>query len=352
MTTTGTTSADTLRADTTRITVLQSLSAPNGTTRYVNQVVEGAPEAVTMRFFTWRTALLGRYDVLHVHWPELLIRAPRPLKAKLRRVALYSLLLRAKLQRIPIVRTMHNLTPHEAGHSAETRVLEALDARTALVIRLNPTTPVEPESRAVTILHGHYRDRFAGMPLPESVHGRILYFGLIRPYKGVETLLQVFQKLPDDDLTLRIIGRPSSGLGAVITAEQAHDDRISSVLRFVLDEELVVEVGEAELVVLPYREMHNSGVLLVTLSLDRPVLVPSTPANLALAEEVGPGWIYLYEGELTPLIVHDTLERMRAAGPRPRPQLDGRDWKTLGLQSYRTYLLALQLTGRAGRSIR
>ncbi|MDJ0347979.1 glycosyl transferase [Cryobacterium sp. PH29-G1] len=339
----------------TQITVLQSLSPPDGTTRYVNQVVEGAPDAVTMRFFSWRTALLGRYDVFHVHWPELLIRAPRPLKARLRRGALYALLVRARLQRIPIVRTMHNLAPHEVGHNAETRALNALDARTALVIRLNPTTPVEPEARAVTILHGHYRDRFSGIPLPNSVPGRILYFGLIRPYKGVETLMRVFRSLPDPDLRLRLVGRPSSGLGEIITVEAARDARISSVLRFVSDAELVVEVGGAELVVLPYREMHNSGVLLVTLSLDRPVLVPSTPSNLALAEEVGADWIYLYDGELTPEILHGTLERMRAAGPRPRPRLDDRDWTTLGLQSYRTYLRALQLTGRtvrAGRSRR
>lgn len=340
---------------TTHIIVLQSLSPPDGTTRYVNQVVEGAPDLVTMRFFSWHTALLGRYDVFHVHWPELLIRAPRPLKARLRRGALYLLLLRARLQRIPIVRTAHNLTPHEAGHNAEIRALDALDARTALVIRLNPTTPVEPESRAVTILHGHYRDRFSAMPRPDSIPGRVLYFGLIRPYKGVETLLQVFRALPDPNLTLRIVGRPSSGLGEIITTEAAQDERISSVLRFVSDDELVVEVGGAELVVLPYREMHNSGVLLVTLSLDRPVLVPSTPSNQALADEVGPDWIYLYAGELTPDILRDTLERMRAAGSRPRPRLDDRDWKTLGLQSYRTYLRALQLTGRtvgADRSIR
>ncbi len=337
------------------ITVLQSLSPPDGTTRYVNQVVEGAPNAVTMRFFSWRTALLGRYDVFHVHWPELLIRAPRPLKARLRRGALYALLVRARLQHIPIVRTAHNLTPHEAGQTSETRALNALDKGTVLVIRLNPTTPVVPESRAVTILHGHYRDRFSGMPLPESVTGRILYFGLIRPYKGVETLLQSFRALADPDLTLRIVGRPSSGLGEIITAEAAQDARISAVLRFVSDEELVIEVGGAELIVLPYREMHNSGVLLVALSLDRPVLVPSTPSNQALADEVGPDWIYLYEGELTPEIVRDALERMRTAGARPRPRLDDRDWTTLGVQSYHTYLRALQLTGRtvrAGRSMR
>lgn len=331
------------------ITVLQSLSPPDGTTRYVNQVVEGAPDTVTMRFFSWRAALFGRYDVFHVHWPELLIRAPRPLKARLRRGALYALLLRTRLQRIPIVRTIHNLTPHEAGANAETRALHALDARTALVIRLNPTTPVEPESRAVTILHGHYRDRFNDMPRPESAPGRILYFGLIRPYKGVDLLLQVFRSLPDPDLMLRIVGRPSNGLGDMIAEAAAQDTRISSVLRFVSDEELVVEVGGAELVVLPYREMHNSGVLLVALSLDRPVLVPTTPANEALAHEVGPDWIYRYEGELTSEILRTTLERMRAAGPHPRPRLAGRDWKTLGQQSYRTYLRALQLVGRRMR---
>ena len=334
-----------------KITVLQSLSPPDGTTRYVNQVVDGAPEAVTMRFFSWRTALLGRYDVFHVHWPELLVRAPRPLKARLRRGALYALLLRTRVQRIPIVRTLHNLSPHETGHTAETRALDALDAHTALVIRLNPTTPVEPESRAVTILHGHYRDRFIGLPLPEPAPGRILYFGLIRPYKGVETLLQVFQALTEPNLALRIVGRPSSGLGDLIAAEQVNDARISSVLRFVSDEELVYEVGQAELIVLPYREMHNSGVLLVALSLDRAALVPATPSTLALADEVGPGWIYVYEGELTPGILVDALEQMRAAGPRPRPRLDDRDWATIGLQSYRTYLRALEQTGRTVRNL-
>jgi beta-1,4-mannosyltransferase len=334
------------------ITVLQSLSPPDGTTRYVNQVVEGAPDEVCMRFFTWRTALIGRYDVLHVHWPELLIRAPKPLKARLRRGALYVLLARTKVLRIPIVRTMHNLTPHEAGATAETRALDALDKRTTLVIRLNPTTPILPESRAVTILHGHYRDRFSSTPLPAVVFGRLLYFGLIRPYKGVETLLQAFQSLPGDDLALRIVGRPSSGLGEVITEAETHDSRISSALRFVSDVELVSEVGGAELVVLPYREMHNSGVLLVALSLDRPVLVPSTPSNLALASEVGPDWIYLYEGELTPEILRQTLEQIRAAGRHARPRLDDRDWKTLGEQSYRAYLRALQQTGRRVRAQR
>lgn len=328
------------------ITVLQSLSPPDGTTRFVNQVVEGAPPQVRFRFFSWRSALFSRYDVLHVHWPELLIRGKRPLRAFLRRRALYALMLKARRQRIPIVRTVHNLRPHEAGKAGETRALAALDANTTLFIRLNPTTPVAPEAKAVTILHGHYRDRFSRVPLPQSIPGRCLYFGLIRPYKGVETLLSVFASLARDDLQLRIVGRPSEGLRAVIAQAEARDRRISSDLRFVPDDELVQEVGRADLIVLPYREMHNSGALLVALSLDRPVLVPSSPSNAALAEEVGPGWIYMYDGALTPAMLEITIDSARIMERGARPRLENRDWNTLGEQTYQAYLRALHATGR------
>jgi beta-1,4-mannosyltransferase len=333
-------------ADAPPISVLQSLSPPDGTTRFVNQVVEGAPPQVSFTFFSWKAALFGRYDVFHVHWPELLIREKRPAKAFLRRRALSALLLRTRLQRIPIVRTVHNLRPHESGEAAENRSLDALDARTDLFIRLNPTTPVHPESKAITILHGHYRDRFHADPAPATVPGRALYFGLIRPYKGIETLLSVFQSTVDPDLQLRIVGRPSSGLDAVITAAQSADSRISSRLEFVADDVLVDEVCQAELVVLPYREMHNSGALLVALSLNRPVLVPHSSSNAALAVEAGPGWVHLYDGELSREILETTMAAVRSRGHAGPPRLEGRDWTALGEKTYRAYLAVLETTGR------
>lgn len=334
------------------VLVLQSLSPPDGTTRYVDQIVDGAPSQVTFRFFSWRTALIGRYDVLHVHWPELLIRAERPAKAFLRRLALRVMILRARVRRIPIVRTLHNLHPHEQGSRSETRAMVALEKHTTLFIRLNPTTPIPRGSEGVTIPHGHYRDRFGRMPLPEPVQGHILYFGLVRPYKGVETLLSVFGSTDRPDLRLRVVGRPSGGLGEIIATHEQHDPRISSLQRFVSDEELVEEIGHSHLVVLPYREMHNSGALLVALSLGRPVLVPRTPSNTALADEVGADWMLLYDGELD----RDTLERaVLTSGAAPRaspPRLDGRDWATVGQRTYEAYLRALQLTGRRPKGAR
>lgn len=321
-----------------RLTVLHSLSAPNGTTRYIDQIVGGAPPEVTVKFFSWREAFLGRYDILHLHWPEFMIRDPNPVKAFLRRGALQVLLVRCRMLRTPVVRTVHNLRPHEEGRPAERKVLAATDRQTAVFIRLNPTTKVDTVTKVVTIAHGHYRDRFAAIPCPAPVSGRLLYFGLIRPYKGVETLLSVFRNLVGPNLQLRIVGRPSYGLGAIVENALRGDDRITACLRYVSDDELVAEVGRAEIVVLPYREMHNSGSVLVALSLNRPVLVPDSASNRALAVEVGAGWVHTYQGELSVSVIEKAFADLRQNGSLSRPRLDGRDWKTIGWETYRTYL--------------
>ena len=334
----------------TPITVLYSLVPPDGRTKYVDQLVNGVPEAVTMRFFSWRAALRGRYDVFHMHWPELTLRGSNPVRRFLRRRAadLFVALLTAR--RVPMVRTVHNLTPHEQGSRAENRTLARLNRHTDLFIRLNPTTDIPFDALVVTILHGHYRDQFAKHPMPQARPGRILYFGIIRPYKGVSQLMSVFAGIPGGDLDLRIVGSPSTGQREIVEAASEKDARITSRLTFVDDDELVAEIGRAELVVLPYREMHNSGSILVAMSLGRPVLAPSTPANAALSDEVGPGWIIQYDGELTPDVLLNAVEKLRATPPtEARPRLDGRDWKTLGVEHHTAYLHAIAVARGVGR---
>ncbi|MGL4340272.1 MAG: glycosyltransferase [Rhodoglobus sp.] len=332
------------------ITVLYSLVPPDGRTKYVDQLVEGLPGAVTMKFFSWRAALGGRYDVFHMHWPELTLRGKNPLRRFLRRRAADIFVILLALRKIPLVRTIHNVVPHEEGSAAENRTLAKLNKNTSLFIRLNPTTEVPYAAPLVTILHGHYRDQFASHPMPVSRVGRILYFGIIRPYKGVSELMEVFHSIERDDLELRIVGSPSIGQRDIVEAGCRRDNRITARLNFVDDVDLVDEVGQAELVVLPYREMHNSGSILVAMSLGRPVLAPSTPANDALAQEVGPGWIYGYDGDLTADTVVRTLETLRRTPPaEARPRLGARDWKTLGMQHYRAYRRAMDDTRSADR---
>jgi beta-1,4-mannosyltransferase len=327
--------------------VLHSLAPPDGTTKYVNQMVEGAPDDVYVRCFSWRYALRGEYDVLHLHWPELLLRAPTRRERFAKRQAMRMLLGRLRRKHIPLVRTVHNVEPHETGSAAERRLLHEIDRQTDLFIRLNPTTPVEPAAKAVTIPHGHYRDRFSGYPRSAMQQGRLLYFGIIRPYKGVERLIEVYRAVPRPDVDLRIVGKPSPQLRAEVEAAVSSHPQITARLSFVDDDVLVAEITAAELVVLPYSEMHNSGVALVALSLERPVLVPRSPAGTALAEEVGPGWVIQYDGEFDDAALQLGLRMVRSAVDRQAPRLAGREWQTIGREHRAAYRSVG--AGRGGR---
>ncbi|WP_345711028.1 glycosyltransferase [Kineococcus glutinatus] len=286
----------------------------NGST-YADLVESTAPPGCRQEFFSWSRALLGRYDVLHAHWPEHLVRdSQRPWLRVVRRWLLDLLLLRLAVQGIPLVWTAHNLAPHEQGTPAEQRSLERFIRQIDMVIKLTPASPVQFGRRQVTIAHSHYRELYGKVldrgVVAAPVSGRLLYFGIIRPYKGVDVLLASFGRTADPSISLRVVGHPHPGQADVVQEACAADPRISAVLRYVDDAELVAEIVAAQLVVLPYRGMmHNSGTLLAALSLHRPVLVPRSPTNSAISQRVGPGWVLEYDGELDEHVLADALAR-------------------------------------------
>lgn len=325
------------------VRVLLSLDPPDGTTRFVNQLVEKAHPGTTYLYFSWWTALLGQYDLFHVHWPEFLVRS-RHLPIRLARYALFAVLMaRIKIMRIPIVRTLHNVKPHEDGTLIESALLEWCDNLTTLDIRLNKETPSRGKPLH-TILHGHYKGRFSVDPETKPIPGRILYFGLIRPYKGVDQLLHTFRMLDSKQLSLRIVGSPTPELRQLIEDSCRLDSRVTADLRFVPDEVLATEICKSQLVVLPYHEMHNSGAILVALSLARRVLVPRTESNELLAAEVGSDWIQMYDGKLTPHILNEALKQASAhTSSGDTPFLSQRDWSVVGEKHHQAYLEAVSL---------
>lgn len=330
------------------LTVLQSFQRLRPTSNpYLAQLVASLPPGVRTLTFDWRTALLGRYDVLHVHWPEVLFLRAGRLRSVAGGLLFALLLLRCRLLRVPIVRTAHNLAPHEERQRWVRALLRWCDRRTTLWIRLNPDTRPPGDGAVETILHGDYAAWFADRPHPDAIPGRLAYFGLIRPYKGVEHLLAVFRALPDPDLRLHVAGKPDSAeLEQRIRGAAASDRRVELSLSYLDDDALARVVGESELVVLPYREMHNSGALLLALSLDRPVLVPRNDVNEELAQEVGPGWVHLYDGPLEPSHVQAALADRRKGQDATEPDLSRRRWPLIGEQHARAYARAVGLTGR------
>ena len=327
----------------TPVRVLTSNREPRSTTNpYITMLTAALRrtpglEVVT---FSYPAALFGRYSVVHLHWPETIVGlGGRRLAGRLVRSALAALVLvRLTLARTAVVRTVHNVEPPADADRLQRALLRWFDRLTTHRIVLNDRT--ERPGPTTTIPHGHYRDWYTG-PRSATVPGRLQYVGLVRRYKGVEGLVEAFRSVADGSLMLGIAGAASTPeLADTITALADGDPRVTLRFEFLSDNELVAAVTAAEVVVLPYRFMHNSGTVLATLSLDRPVLVPDTSVNADLAKEVGPGWIHTFTGDLTAEALEAALPAVRA--PRaPSPDLGAREWDAAGQAHLDVYRAAL-----------
>ena len=331
-----------------RLTVMESFGAIRETTNpYQIQLVRALSAHVDVRLFAWRGALLGNLDAVHVHWPEVLIRDRTLARTSARRVLFFLLLLRLRLGHKALVRTLHNVAPHEPGAVVESWLLRLADRWTTHWITLNEFTPRPTIAPATLIPHGDYQAWFADHPLPPSEPGRLLYFGRVRIYKGVGGLVTAFLALADPTLRLRIVGVPDDAPVADLVRDAARaDGRISAVLRHATSAEAAAEFGRAELVVLPYPTMHNSGAALLALSLGRPVLVPRNEVTDALAREVGPAWVIRYEGAFGSGHLRAAVSALRAHPPSGAPDLSRRIWSEIG----RAHAEAFACAAKAARS--
>lgn len=330
------------------IRVLQSVAAPSDSIKYIDQVVRYAPSDVEFVYFSWRVALFGRYDLMHVHWPEYFTRGGSATAGRMKRMLLRVLLDRIRRRQIPIVRTVHNVDPHAKGDETERALLRRLDEMTTIDVTLNTCTR-DRGIPQIMIPHGDYREQFGIEPKAAPNTGRLLFVGRIEEYKGVLDLIRVVMSMEKHQVHLRIVGSPSDSMRQAITfaidSAAGASPQISAELAFVSDETLVAEITTAELVVLPYREMHNSGILLVVLSLGRPALVPSSCVNDAIAQEVGQSWVVQYDGELSDRTIIEALELTRQQGGEA-PSFVGRSWPQVAVAYAAAYREALRIRGR------
>ena len=100
----------------------------------------------------------------------------------------------------------------------------------------------------------------------------ILFFGLIRPYKGVDVLIDAFRSVKDAELW--IVGRPLGvSLDDLREAAAAAPGRVRFVPRFVSDQELPAYFRRADVVALPHRDAEQSGVLFAALAFGKAIVM-------------------------------------------------------------------------------
>jgi glycosyltransferase involved in cell wall biosynthesis len=224
----------------------------------------------------------------------------------------------------PLVLTAHDLLPREPRPGqlgAQRRLYERVDAvvvhshhgRERLVVDLD----VDPE-RVHVVPHGafEYLTRLPDeAPLPAGlaqVEGPVvLCFGLMRPYKGIDVLIDAWRGIGGAELW--IVGLPKMPIGPL---RAAAPPGVRFVPRFITDAEIPAYFRRADLVVLPYRQIDQSGVLFTALAFGKPMLLSGVGGFPEIAE-AGAAELFAVDDRAA---LHIALQRL-LADPARRERL-------------------------------
>jgi glycosyltransferase involved in cell wall biosynthesis len=192
---------------------------------------------------------------------------------------------RLKRKGVKVIFLCHNLFNHKTGgvmgavdsimggaaewmlRQADGYIVQSSEKKTQL-------EAFKPSADILFRLHPIY-DRFPApsQHLPKRGKLELLFFGLVRPYKGLDILLEALGRLQDRDVYLTIAGEPWGDLEAL--KKQIDDAKLPNLelhLEYVSDKDAANYFDRADVVVAPYRSATGSGVVAVAYHYRKPVI--------------------------------------------------------------------------------
>ena len=237
----------------------------------------------------------GDPGVLSMHWTNPILQwAPGPFRAKLTLDRFKEAIDAFVGAGGRLIWTVHNVLPHDTQHRwAEIEMAQHLADRAHLVHVMSEATleavrdvyHLDP-AKVVVIEHSSYVGYYPDWVSREAARSRLgihpeekvlLALGGIRPYKGLDSLLDVFDDLRRTDPTLRLLiaGKPSeSPVVEELRQRCEQNDRVIAQFGHVADDQLQVWMKAADIAVLPYRDILNSGAFLLAQTFGLPVVAP------------------------------------------------------------------------------
>lgn len=250
-------------------------------------------------------------DVFHAHWINDFIEhvywnlSPRVVQAKLWLFWLDLMLVRLRGKRL--VWTVHNLISHEspcAEIELRARKIIAKASNRILFHSESARSRVEElygmplHHKSSIIEHGNFIGYYpqamsgeaalrAGLGISEK-EVCILFFGAIRPYKGVEKLIATFISLNRPDLRLVIAGKPlTDKMREEIEHSTSNNPRIHLELGYASEQRVAELFCLADVVVLPFERTLTSGSVLLAMSMGKGLLLPEEARSLDVVDDYG-----------------------------------------------------------------
>jgi beta-1,4-mannosyltransferase len=245
----------------------------------------------------------AKVDVMHLHALPRLDWSP----TNLGRYALFFFRLRQLQKRgVRLVWTVHDLQNHESEHRWMEDLLSRAFARRfdAIIVHGETAKQIiqsrwggQTCERLYVIPHGHYIDSYRNEIDAQTARAHLgfdsanlvfLFFGLIRPYKGVEQLVEAFRALAETNLRLIIAGKPiDEAIQDKIALSSQGDSRIKFLPGHIAADEVQIYMRACDVVVLPYKRILTSGAAVLAMSFGKPCVAPLAGCVVDMLDEEG-----------------------------------------------------------------
>lgn len=255
-----------------------------------------------------------------------------------------------KLLDIQIVWTIHNKRPHKEKYAALEAVLNVFVANISddITVKCHSAKRTIIKSHKIfsppkvsVIPDGNYIDYYANNIDKDEARESLqindefvyLFFGSIRPYKGVLDLIDEFQSLSDDtNHELWIVGNPATDqIEHEVRNKSEEDNQVRLQLDFIPDNKVQYYLNAADTLVFPYKYILNSGSVHLGMSFAKPII---TPRMGCIPETVPPENKLLYdstdESGLREALIQAKSCDLTSIGQANYQQARNFDWDSVG----------------------
>lgn len=307
----------------------------------------------------WPGRFAGRCDVIHLHWPQKVVRAS--LFGSLRTIAVWSAFLALQKARgAKIVWTMHNVASHEGERPRLERFwMKRLIARLDGVHALSQDSlkqarahyPALATLPALVAPHWTYSDAYPQPDASPDNPETISFLGDIKPYKGLDAFLTALEQAQPDARRYLVHGRPedeesSQSLEHRLRALAVRGWRIEWTLERLSDQQMADRLAEAALLLLPYESGENSGLAVLAAERGTPLLVSRIAAFEPLQEELGSPRAVAIETPLSHWQITEAAEAARCvAGTVPEDFVRRRSPEAVVAEISGYYLFLMDIKG-------
>jgi glycosyltransferase involved in cell wall biosynthesis len=199
-------------------------------------------------------------------------------------------------KKIKTIFLCHNIVDHESSYLKKLISSRLLQRHREYIVhsdeQKNTLQQINKSAKILKRIHPVY-DEFKESKTEPLKRGEleILFFGFIRPYKGLDVLIDALSLIENKKIYLTIAGEPWSNEEYLDNLTFDENIVLDKQLRYIDDEEMATYFARADVVALPYKSATGSGVVSMAYSYNKPVIATKVGGLIEAVENNKTGWL-------------------------------------------------------------